>query len=161
MDIREIATINNRIYEITWHGTHILPPRSQITQVSAVCYTSSKQIVMISSDGLHWGIPGGHPESDEPLDIALSREVREEACCEIEKAQLLGWQHVCDLDNNSIHYQLRYCCLVSVHAFNPEHEITYRQLVPPDQFLCILEYGKSKLAVEMLRLAQKIVTNTS
>lgn len=155
MKLQETTQFDGRSYEVTWQDVGNLPPRNQVTQVSAICYSSDNQIVMISGDGCHWGIPGGHPESEESLEEALRREVREEACCDINQMRLLGWQHVRDKCDNSVHYQLRYCCLVNVETFRPEHEIAYRQLIAPDEFLDRLEYGTSVIAQEMFALAQK------
>ena len=68
-------------------------------------------------------IPGGHPEDGESPEDALRREVREETCCEVIKLTLLGWQHVRDLQDDSVHYQMRYYCRVRVKPFEPQYEI--------------------------------------
>ena len=108
---------------------------------------------MISSDGVDWYIPGGHPEPGETLEIALAREIREEACCKIIEARLLGWQHLRDLADGSEHYQMRYYCTVCVDTFCPEYEITFRKLVAPAAFLHTLAYGHSPIARELFKLA--------
>lgn len=157
MKLREKTEFDGRSYEVTWQSTGDLPPRSQVTQVSTICYSSNGQIVMVSGDGYDWGIPGGHPEDNEPLETALRREVCEEACCEVIGMSLIGWQHVRDLGDGSVHYQLRYCCRVNVGPFRPEHEIAHRRLVQPAAFLDTLAYGNSAIAGEMFFLAQEAI----
>ena len=153
MNLQEITHADGRSYKVTWCPVGDLPPRSQITQVSAICFTPDDRIVMVTTDGEHWGIPGGHPEDGESCEETLSREVREEACCEVEELELLGWQHVRDLTDDSVHYQMRHCCTVNVRPFRPEYEIRHRKLVAPSDFLSVLEYGDSPIAKELLLLA--------
>ena len=144
-----------RSYEVTWHSAGDLPPRSQITQVSAICFAPDDRIVIVSADGRDWGIPGGHPENGESCEETLRREVLEESCCDVDRFCLLGWQHVRDLADDSVHYQMRYCCRVNVRPFCPEHEIRYRRLIAPSDFLNVLEYGDSPIAKELIALADK------
>jgi len=153
MILRDQTEFAGKRFEVTWELGGDLPPRCHITQVSGVCFAPDDRIVMISSDGNTWNIPGGHPENGESLEDALNREVLEEACCEVTELSLLGWQHVRDLQDNSVHYQMRYCCRVRVHPFEPRHEVTHRKLIDPDAFLQTLEYGHSVIAAELLRLA--------
>ena len=153
MSLQERTHADGRSYEVTWCHAGNVPPREQITQVSAICFTLDVQIVMVSADGEHWGIPGGHPEDGESCEDALKREVLEESCCEVETSHLLGWQHVRDLADSSVHYQMRYCCRVNVRPFRPEYEIRYRRLVASSDFLSVLEYGDSAIAKELIALA--------
>ena len=153
MNPRERIAIAGGSYELTWHRTGDPPPRSEITQVSAICFSPDDRIVMISGDGQHWGIPGGHPKDGESCEETLRREVLEESCCEVGRSCLLGWQHVRDLADNSVHYQMRYCCRVNVRPFRPEHEISHRRLIAPSDFLRVLEYGSSPIAKELIALA--------
>jgi inorganic pyrophosphatase len=154
-DIIEYTVFSGKRFEATWQSEGELPPRNQVTQASAVCFTSDDQIVMISGDGIAWNIPGGHPEEGESPDDALSREVWEEACCEIIEHALLGYQHVRDLTDDSVHFQLRYFCRVDVEPFDPKHEITHRKIISPGDFLQTLEYGHSPIAKEVFRLSME------
>ena len=153
MPLIEQTEFRGRRFEATWVTNGELPPRSQISQVSAVCYTPEDQIMMISSDGLAWNIPGGQPEEGETLEEALSREVWEECCCAVTRERLLGWQHVRNLQDGSVEYQMRYACRVEVKKFEPEYEISQRKIVTPEYFLRVLEYGHSPIAKEMITLA--------
>ncbi len=153
MILRDQTEFEGRRFEVTWECGKNLPPRAQTTQVSAVCFTPDDQIVMISSDGKTWNIPGGHPENDESLDDALKREILEESCCEVIKHSLMGWQHVRDLQDDSVHYQMRYSCRVRVQPFTQKYEIAHRKLVSPNQFLQTLEYGHSPIAKVLLKLS--------
>ncbi len=157
MVLRETTEFDGTTYEVTWHGGVDLPPQAHVTQASGICYSRDGRIVMVSADGTCWGIPGGHPETGEPVESALRREIREEACCDVTEARLLGWQHVSDTRDDSVHYQLRYCCRVEVSAFRPEHEVSHRQLVAPSEFLSELHYGSSPIAAEIFALAQKTI----
>ena len=153
MPLQDQTEYAGRRFQVTWESRHILPPRHQITQVSAVCFTADDKILMISKDGTRWNIPGGHPEDGESLEDALRREVWEEACCKIAKPTLLGWQRVQDLQDGSIHYQMRYCCQAQIMPFNPQHEVNYRKFVNSDNFLKTLEYGYSSIAKALLKLS--------
>ncbi len=153
MGLRETTEFAGRSYEVTWHSEGDLPPRNEITQVSAIRFSPDDRVVVVSADGRDWAIPGGHPENGESCEETLRREVREESCCEVDRFCLLGWQHVRDLADNSVHYQLRYCCRVRVRRFRPEHEIRYRSLVSPREFLSVLGYGDSVIAKELISLA--------
>ena len=155
MIIQEITEFEGKRYLATWETGYELPPRRLVTQVSAVCFTPSDQIVMIGQESGKLHIPGGHPEDGEPLDNALRREIHEETCCDIRDSRLLGWQRVEDMNNGSIHYQMRYSYRVSVRSFIPEHEVKARTIIKPDTFLEDLEYGHSSIAREFVKLAIK------
>ena len=153
MLIQDYTEFNDKRFEVTWKSGRPVPVRDQITQASAICFTPDNQIVMVSGNGLEWHIPGGHPEEGESLHQALGREVWEEACCEVIEPSLLGWQHVRDLQDDSVHIQMRYWCRVQVQPFDPQHEMRYRKFVGREKFLQTLAYGHSPLAKEMFRLA--------
>jgi hypothetical protein len=72
-------------------GTH--PPRAPVGQAhgaNAFC-VSEEGIVLISSDGEHWGWPGGRPEGNESWEQTLRREVLEKTCSNVIAARLLGF----------------------------------------------------------------------
>ena len=153
MTIQEETHFAGKRYLATWETGYELPPRDLVRQVSAVCFTPFNQIVMIGDTPGELHIPGGHPEDGERLDEALRREIREETCCEVRDMRLLGWQRVVDMDDASVHYQMRYCCCVEVRPFAPEHEVATRTIIDSCAFLEELKYGNSPIAAEFYRLA--------
>jgi ADP-ribose pyrophosphatase YjhB (NUDIX family) len=57
---------------------------------AAVCFDADR-VVLISSDGQLWGLPGGRPEPGEGWVDTLRREVLEEACAVVTSHRLLGF----------------------------------------------------------------------
>src|ERR687887_1600450 len=66
------------------------PPPGTPHGAAAVC-VSGGRVVLVSSDGRRWGLPGGRPEPHEQWADTLRREVAEEACAVVERARLLGF----------------------------------------------------------------------
>src|SRR4051794_15601404 len=58
---------------------------------AGICLTADCGLVVISSDGERWGLPGGRPEDHECWEQTLHREVLEEACAIVVRARLLGF----------------------------------------------------------------------
>jgi ADP-ribose pyrophosphatase YjhB (NUDIX family) len=85
-----------------------------ITQVSGICITEDKKILLLrnSKEG-NWYLPGGTPERDETVLETLNREVFEEATVILEKSHLLGiieniFPNNPNKDEGELFYQLRY-----------------------------------------------------
>lgn len=75
---------------VSWHPPSE-PPAGRPHGAAGVCVTRNGQLVLISHDGLLWGFPAGRPEGTEDIEETLRREVREEACAQVLRAQMLGY----------------------------------------------------------------------
>ena len=63
----ETVEWEGRRLTVTWMPLPFRPPRGLTTQVSGISFAEDGRIVLISGDGAHWGLPGGHPEDGETL----------------------------------------------------------------------------------------------
>ncbi len=158
---------------VLWQGLEILhtwetgtaPPAGlPVRQVSGVCFTETSftganftgagAVVLVSTDGHAWTLPGGHPEGAEMPEQTLAREVLEEACAEVLACTLIGWQRVDD-PREPPYLQLRYAARVRPDDFLPRHETLHRRLVSRQEVLSILSWGQSPIAAELLRVASE------
>jgi hypothetical protein len=80
----------------TWRDATFSPPQQASNQASGVCFTEEGTVVLVTTDGQTWGLPGGHTELGESFADALVREVSEEACATVTALAYLGAQEVCD-----------------------------------------------------------------
>jgi hypothetical protein len=77
----------------------------------------------------------------------LAREVREEACARVVSSRYIGCQRVEELDaDRATYYQTRFWARVELEEFRPEHEMSARQLVSPEEFRTALFWGGEKTA---------------
>lgn len=84
-----IVTTNGEDWRVGWYPPPDPPPGTP-HGAAAVCVIGD-QVVLVSSDGQRWGLPGGRPEPRERWIDTLQREVGEEACAVVERARLLGF----------------------------------------------------------------------
>jgi hypothetical protein len=56
--------------------------------------------------------------------------------------------------DDTLHYQVRYCCQVKANQFAPRLEVQHRSIIDSGAFLAELEYGNTPIAVEIYRLAR-------
>ena len=123
---------NGGQWVISWHPPGEEPP-GEPHGASAFCLTDDGSVVLISSDGNRWGWPGGRPEGGETWEEVLRREIREETCCEVQTARLLGFVQarcVSGPEAGLVLVRSIWRADVSVLEWAPEHEISHRRLVP-------------------------------
>jgi len=117
MQIKDQSTWEGRLLQITWNSGTPPPPREEVTQVSALCFTRTGKMLLIGAEDGVWSLPGGHPEDGESLEEALAREVAEEACAVVEHCVYLGAQKVEDPALSKPYYQTRYWARVRLKRF--------------------------------------------
>jgi hypothetical protein len=75
----------------------------------------------------------------------------EEACARVLTCAYIGCQRVEHLDDDHApYYQTRFWARVELEPFEPAHEMTARRLVPPEQFLTTLFWGRETAATLIL-----------
>lgn len=85
--------------------------------------------------------------------------VVEEACAQVLACAYIGCQRVEHLDDGRAPYwQTRFWARVELERFTPEHEMTDRRLVRPDQFLDTLFWGGQTIAALILERGLRIQT---
>src|SRR5262249_13844456 len=92
--ITHTATWAGRQIMVTWLPATFIPPRDAITQASGICFTEHRKIVLVSGNGQHWNLPGGHLSPDETPEQALEREVWEEARVRVVRSTYIGCQRI-------------------------------------------------------------------
>ena len=138
-DLQEITihTPEGQDWLSSWHPPPTAP--SGVPHGAAgICVTGSGEIVLISSDGVHWDVPAGRTEGDETFQETLRREMLEEACATVVDARLLGFhQGVCATgpETGLVLVRSWWRAEVVLAAWAPEFEITHRRVVPPTEVL--------------------------
>ena len=122
----------------SWHPPVHPPPSGKPHGSAAVCLTFDGNVVLVSSDGESWELPGGRPEGDEGWQATLEREVLEEACAWVEEASLLGFsKSVCKRgpEKGLVLIRPLWRAVVSLRQWKPHREISHRLLVPSNTAL--------------------------
>ena len=124
-----------------WHPPVLPAPRGTRHGSAAICLTSHDDVVLVSSDGETWGLPGGRPEGDENWRATLEREVLEEACARVDEATLLGFSTgavVRGPEEGLVLVRALWRAGVSLGEWEPRYETSHRLLVPPSKALAYM-----------------------
>jgi ADP-ribose pyrophosphatase YjhB (NUDIX family) len=134
-----------------------VPPVGSVTQALGLCFTASGLVVLVTSDGSRWTLPGGTVEADETIEATLMREIAEEACARVVRSEYLACQHVADPlnpDGPPSYYQTRWWARVELHAWQPRHEMVGRRILAPDGVLPALYWRRKEIAARLLAMAR-------
>lgn len=117
--------------------TH-LPPGLAVPAVCVVCFPSMSRVIEIIVRGVwvesghvlvcrnvkrgHRFLPGGHIEFDEPTDVALAREMYEEAGVRVRVGELIGILESRFAQNRDRKHEINL-----VYAMHPRRPIRSRQ----------------------------------
>jgi 8-oxo-dGTP pyrophosphatase MutT (NUDIX family) len=148
--IKDIASLKEGTFELTWHDSTDFSKIKPILQVYGICFNSNGKIVLINTNG-KWCLPGGTPEKEESFEETLIREVDEEASVDIKRVFPLGYQKVLNMKDNSIIYQLRYAALIS-KVNKPKIDVATRvipkrKFISPSNFLEYCKWGNTGKAI--------------
>ncbi len=125
----------------TWREAPFSPPVLTGNQAHGICFAEDGKVVLVTTDGQTWSLPGGHTELGERAEDTLVREVNEEACATVTDLAYLGAQEVRDLADSSgstVHYQSLFWARVKLRQFEPKYETKARHLVLPSEVNDIL-----------------------
>jgi ADP-ribose pyrophosphatase YjhB (NUDIX family) len=131
-----VVSSNGGDWRVGWYPPPDPPPGTP-HGAAAVC-VSDDQVVLISTDGQSWGLPGGRPEPHERWIDTLRREVAEEACAVVERARLLGFTRgICirGPEEGLVLVRSMWRAEVRLERWAPRFEIPYRRLLPANEAL--------------------------
>jgi ADP-ribose pyrophosphatase YjhB (NUDIX family) len=136
-DGRDLAVSSDgQQWRVGWYPPPDPPPGSP-HGAAAVC-VSGNRVVLVSSDGRRWGLPGGRPEDNEDWVDTLRREVAEEACAVVHSARLLGFTRgrcVQGPEEGLVLVRSMWRAEVRLRRWAPRFEIANRRLLPADEAL--------------------------
>jgi ADP-ribose pyrophosphatase YjhB (NUDIX family) len=128
------VSTNGQDWRVAWYPPPDPPPGTP-HGATAVCITSDR-IVLVSSDGQRWGLPGGRPQPGERWADTLRREVGEEACAQVTSSRLLGFTRgVCVRGRQEGLALVRslWRAEVRLERWEPRFEMAHRRLVPAEE----------------------------
>jgi 8-oxo-dGTP pyrophosphatase MutT (NUDIX family) len=126
-------TADGQGWRLAWHPPATIPP-GKPHGGSAICLAGD-QVVLVSSDGVRWGLPGGRPEPGEDWIDTVRREITEEACASASECTLLGYgRGVCvsGREDGLVLVRGQWLAQVFLDVWEPKFEMTHRRLVPMD-----------------------------
>ena len=122
----------------SWHPAHLPAPDGKCHGSAGICITANGDIILVSENGEGWDLPQGRPEGNEDWRATLVRELFEEACATVIDATLLGYgrgECIKGPELGLVLVRAMWRATVTVHAWEPEHEITHRLLLSPREAL--------------------------
>ncbi|MEV4513181.1 NUDIX domain-containing protein [Dactylosporangium sp. NPDC049525] len=122
---------NHQDWLVSWHPPGERPAGRQ-HGANGVCLAGA-DLVLISDQGVHFGLPGGRPEADETDLETLCREMREEACVRVTEARLLGVARsecIAGPELGLVLIRSFWRAEVVVDPWEPRFEIPHRRVVP-------------------------------
>jgi hypothetical protein len=144
---------------VSWHPP-VSPPAGKPHGASGVCVTAGGGIILISTDGRRWGLPGGRPERDETWEETFRREMLEEACATVVQARLLGFGRSRCIEGHEaglVIVRSWWRADVALAPWEPQFEIPYRRVFPAEAVWDELdrseECGLDRVLARMLREA--------
>jgi ADP-ribose pyrophosphatase YjhB (NUDIX family) len=158
----DVTTTGGR-WTVHWLPQSVAPPGTNHGS-SGICRTSSG-VVLVSRDGANWEFPAGRPEAGESLLETLHREVREEACCEVESAELLGFTASRCLEGPEEGRTLvraHWAVCATAGSWRPVHEIAHRREVPVAIVMSVLtiEPGLGPVYAQIWERARRVFGGT-
>lgn len=132
-----------QLWDASWHSQPE-PPDGKNHGSSGVCLTPAGEMVLVSADGVAWGLPGGRPEGDESLEETLRREVAEEACARVTGARLLGFAKsicVAGRERGLVLVRSMWRAEAELDPWQPQYETTHRRVVTPAELQRSLPTG--------------------
>ena len=136
------------LFRFSWVGDEDYPVR----RVYALAFLPDGQMMLVG-DGvdpsMYW-LPGGGLEGEEEPVEGLRRELLEEVGGRLGAHCRLGLQRV-ERKGGPTEYHAFYWAQIEIdEAFVPAHEIVQQQIVPPEEFLDALFWGRTDPKAEML-----------
>ena len=137
MVVKVLVHANGQQWVTTWH----LPgsvPSGRPHGSAGICVTPEGDAVLISADGIHWGLPAGRPEGSEKWEETLGREMREEACATVLAARLLGFSRghcIKGQEEGLVLVRAIWRADVELQPWDPQFEIRHRRVVPAADLL--------------------------
>ena len=149
---------NAQDWMVSWH-TPGRAPEGTAHGSAGICLAPGEEVVMVSSDGLHWDFPAGRTEGVESWEETLRREVREEACARLLEARLLGFSRgrcVRGKQVGEVLVRAFWRAEVVLEPWEPRFEIRQRRRVPRRELVAALEAEGERLPMPIYRQALEV-----